>query len=260
LADRSEQSYVQEAVLAALEEAGQPTGASVVHGRLLDLGFTLSEPTVGRMLREFDRQGLARPVGRLGRVLTTAGRSRLQELQDARNRDKNTNHLMDSLRAETLEDIINVLLARRGIERELARAAALKATAADIAALQAHDERMRVGETGDAEEGLHTLLAPAAHNPVLASVYRVITRDPRIIRLLNHVLIADRGMSSDFAFNARLIEAIVNRDSDAAEAAVVEHLDAVISTVGEVWASVKRNSARGGRGKHDRQERASEAS
>jgi GntR family L-lactate dehydrogenase operon transcriptional regulator len=224
------------AVLLLLSEVDRPTGASVIHEHLLLKGFQLSEPTVGRLLRELDRRGYTTSEGRLGRLLTTAGREQLQRLEDRSSRDLNTRRLMDALRADTLADIINVLVARRGIEREMARAAALNATPDEIEVLREHDRSIRRGET---VEGLHHLLAPAAHNPVLDSVYRLITHDPDVSRLVNQ-LMQNKGKFFDLPFNNRLIKAIERHDPDAAESAVIEHIDEVLAVAEEAWSAVRR--------------------
>ncbi len=231
------------AVLQLLSEVDRPTGASVIHEHLLNQGFQLSEPTVGRLLRELDRRGYTTAEGRLGRLLTASGREQLQLLEDRTSRNRNARQLMDALRADTLTDIINVVLARRGIEREMARAAALKATPAELEALREHDRAIRRGET---EEGLHHLLAPAAHNPVLESVYLLITHDPDVSRLVEELMQA-KGRMFDLPFNKRLIDAIAKHDPEAAEAAVIEHIGLVLATVEEFWTVVRRKERSAGR-------------
>jgi GntR family transcriptional repressor for pyruvate dehydrogenase complex len=224
------------AVLSLLAEADRPTGASVIHERLLDQGFQLSEPTVGRLLRELDRRGLTARQGRLGRLVTAQGQEELQRLRDSSSREQNTRQFLDSLRAGTLADVVNVLAARRGIEREMARAAALHATPEDISALRDYDGMVRAGKIVD---GLHGHLAAAAHNPVLDSVFRLITQDPEVRRVVNHIM-RDRGKLLDLGFNQRLITAIQNRDPDAAETAVRDHLDEVLAAVEDFWSALRR--------------------
>ena len=238
---KSSDGDLQKSILEILSQSSRPIGASALHERLLDRGWRLSEPTVGRMLRSLDRIGYTRSEGRLGRLLTREGLAELQLVRDRQDQTSNANDLLDKLRPETLEDIIHILVARRGIEREVARAAALKATRHDIAELVEHDKRIRSGETPpDVEEGLHRRLATAAHNPVLGAVYRLLLQDPHVSKMLNLLLIERRGMSTDPAFNQRLIEAIQQRDPDAAEAAVVDHLDATLDIVRRAWKSMQR--------------------
>jgi GntR family L-lactate dehydrogenase operon transcriptional regulator len=224
------------AVLSLLSKTDRPTGASVIHERLLGQGFQLSEPTVGRLLRELDRRGFTTRRGRLGRMLTASGLQELQRLRDSSSRAQNTRQFLDSLRAETLVDVVNVLVARRGIEREMARAAALNATSEDIAALREHDRMVRNGKI---MEGLHAHLAAAAHNPVLDSVFRLITQDPEVRRVVN-LIMQSQGKLLDLSFNQRLIKAVQKRDPDAAEAAVQAHMDELLTAVEEFWSQLRR--------------------
>jgi GntR family transcriptional regulator, transcriptional repressor for pyruvate dehydrogenase complex len=214
------------AVLEILSESASPTGSRVIHERLLALGHELSESTVGRVLGETDRAGYTRPHGRLGRTLTPEGHRHVHSVRDRTSRDENAKQLMDILRGETLIDLRNVLVARRGIEREIAREAASQATAADVRALQAQARR---GESGESTEGLHALLVQAAHNPFLESIYRLITRDPGVQRLLDQL-----PTPRDATFDARMIDAIERRNADLAEAIMVEHLDELVATVDEL--------------------------
>lgn len=228
------------AVLTTLSAAEAPTGATFLHGRLLASGYRLSEPTVGRLLREFDRLGYTTRHGKLGRMVTAKGRAELETLRKAKRRSTNATQVADRIRAETLEDVMHVIAARRGVERELARAAALNATAKDLAALRARLEAIR---GGDVSEGLHDELARAAHNPVLESLYRMLTQDPDMKRLLDR-LSDGHGKLVDLPFDRRLMDALAKHDADAAERAVVARLDEMMAIVKENWTAARKTRRR----------------
>ncbi len=139
--------------------------------------------------------------------------------------------MVDNLRADSLDEILDLLAARRGVEREIARAAAVNATRRDLADMRAGYESMREGRS---YEGLHEILARASHNPVLESLYGVLTRDPAIARAVNRIA-SQRGQLVDVRFNQRLLSALAKKDPDAAERVVVDHLDELITTVREYW-------------------------
>ncbi len=223
------------AVLAILSTARGPIGASTIHAQLLRDDFDLSEPTVGRLLRELDRLGYTTPRGRLGRSITPKGRRTLGGLQDRRDRQMHARHFVAQLRTATLADLINILLARRGVERELARAAATNATVKDLAEFRTHYEAIKRGET---LMGLHEELARASHNPVLGSVSRMLRRDAEIARLLERVL-EERGDVVDLPFGRRLIDAIRRHDPDAAEKAVADHFDGMLAMARLAWSATR---------------------
>jgi GntR family L-lactate dehydrogenase operon transcriptional regulator len=66
-------------VLRLLEKTQGPVGAGTVREHLDSEGFSASEATVGRLLRDLDRRGLTSRVGFRGRVLTDLGSRRLEE-------------------------------------------------------------------------------------------------------------------------------------------------------------------------------------
>jgi DNA-binding FadR family transcriptional regulator len=210
------------AVLRMIASSSRPVGASIIHARLLGDSFTLSEPTVSRLLAELDRLGLVQRQGRLGRVITSIGRAQLIEMDDHRRRIEHVEDMVERVRSVTVRELTDVLEARRGVERETARAAATRATDRDLAQIRSRYAAMRRGAN---TEGLHDLVARAAHNPLLASMYRVLTRDPAIVAATER-LRADRdGIAADLRFSGQLLVALERHDPDAAERAVVDHLD-----------------------------------
>ena len=230
---RSDRADVTTAVLEVLADRLRPTGSSVIHEQLLAGGHRVSEPTVGRVLRDLDRLGFTTAHGRQGRTLTLRGRRQLVVLRDERHRTGQVRAMVDNLRAGSLDEILDMLAARRGVEREIARAAALSATRSDLSDMRKGYESMRDGRRSVG--GLHELLARASHNAVLESLYGVLTRDPAIARAVNSIVTRHRGDLIDVRFNKRLIAALEKKDPDAAERAVVEHIDELMTTVREYW-------------------------
>lgn len=223
------------AVLFILAAADRPTGASVIHERLLGRGFQISEPTVGRLLREFDRLGYTSSQGRLGRLLTAKGRQQLQRLDDTTSRDQNAKQLLGSIRSDTLPDVIDALTARRGVEREMARLAALRIEDDELAELRSYGQQNREGD--ECHEGLHDLLARSCRSPVLQSIHQILTRDPELSRLLSRVC-SETEVHAGKRFEHRIVEALERRDPDEAEAAVAGHIDDLLAAVKSSWDSV----------------------
>jgi len=226
-----ERDSLATAVLEILSDRLHPIGSSLIHEQLLASGHHVSEPTVGRILRDLDRAGLTTSHGRQGRTLTPSGRRQVGVLRDQRGRSGHVQAMVDNLRADSLDEILDLLVARRGVEREIARAAAVNATRRDLAEMRAEYESMREGRS---YEGLHEMLTRASHNPVLESLYGVLTRDPAIARAVNRIA-SQRGQLVDVHFNRRLLTALAKKDPDAAERVVVDHLDELITTVREYW-------------------------
>jgi GntR family transcriptional repressor for pyruvate dehydrogenase complex len=235
VANRTDRADLVVAVLSVLSAAN--AGASNLRETLISKGFHVSEPTVARLLRELDRDGSTLPSGNQGRALTEVGRAHLGRLEDNRHRHGNVSQIVDQLRFGSLDDVVNILIARRGIEREIARAAAANANERDIAELRKQVELIRVGRATD----MHDVLARAAHNAVLEALYHALARDPDMNRL--HGQLSERRKSiDDLSFARRLAAAVARHDADRAEEMIVRHLDEMVEVATEYWREIRTRS------------------
>jgi GntR family L-lactate dehydrogenase operon transcriptional regulator len=212
---------------------GRPVGSRVINQSLMERQLALSESTVARLLSQMDRAGHTVPNGNQGRILTPQGRRHYQGLRDRSRREGNARRMWQILGSVALTDMRNVLVARRGIEREIAREAALHASGVDVAALRAAVRRNQRRPTED----VHRVLVKIAHNPFLEAVYQVLTQDPRMQRLVNQLPV--RPTSRSTRFGERLLEAIVRHDANLAEALMVDHIDELIAATNELQRSEK---------------------
>ena len=119
----------QLAALATLAAAGGPVGASTLMAALRAEGMELAEATAGRYLRQLDEAGLTRSLGKRGRVLTPAGRRRLNDLRLRSKLAAQGARVAAAARSRDVDDLIDLLYARRAIEVETARLAAVGARA-----------------------------------------------------------------------------------------------------------------------------------
>jgi GntR family L-lactate dehydrogenase operon transcriptional regulator len=191
----------------------------------------LSESTVNRLLRRLDEQGLTRSLDGHGRVASEAG-----SLMAARAYAEQTWHAeMESLELRTLQDARDLLIARRGVEREIARAVAGSISAAGIATLRTvlRDYELAINAEKtrrDAAINFHKALASFVDNTMLRAVALVVF-DPRFDTLeqVLDVVTASRGTTHDSPReHEELMEAIAAGNPDAAEAAMVRHIDRLI--------------------------------
>src|SRR5688572_386538 len=219
-------------ILHLLDATDGPAGSGTLMERLEDLGFRVSEPTVGRFLRTLDRRGLTERVSNKGRGLTDAGRARLRKLCEDDSQAHYERELMRAVRTTTFEEIVEVLIARRALERETARLAAERATDEDIARLEETVREQRAAlKTGrvaaDADVRFHALVAQASRNRVLAAAIDLIRRDKQITLTLDEML---RRTTHKYAVGHEgIVAAIRARDPAAAEQAMLGHIDTVIA-------------------------------
>lgn len=209
----------------------QPVGAREIGKRLDGPLAGLSESTLSRLLRRLDSAGLTGSPNGKGRVLTPAGR----EVADRVANERRWSAELGPLELRTAQDVADLLHARRGVEREIARAAALAAGPAEVE----HLSRLLAGhETSmDTEDerprravDFHRALADLVPNRVLRGLAAVVF-DPRFDHLeqVLDVITESRGTTRRSTNeHHELMDAIAGRDPDRAEAAMARHLDRLI--------------------------------
>ncbi len=105
------------ALLNILRDNPHPLGSVSISILLKDGGYAISAATVGRLLSEMDFRGFTAKYGYKGRVLTEDGTRRLDELCKQRELDAMSSKFYEAVDSQSKDDLIDVLTARRGIER-----------------------------------------------------------------------------------------------------------------------------------------------
>ncbi len=238
-ARRETQEYV---VLNALATGPEPLGAGAMAEALRQAGEMASEATVGRLLKDLDTRGYTRRDGFRGRTLTAAGQFRLQELELDRDRTSKGEELIKRLKARGRDELVEVLVARRAIERETARLAALQATPRDIEYLMSivkrHEEHSRAGVAAEDDTAFHRYIAQLSGNRVLEAAFDLIRQDGQLSPVLEHI--RKEVKSSVATDHRRIVEALGKKDSAAAEHAMVHHIENVIEDVERYWDLAER--------------------
>lgn len=220
----------------ALKELSQnvgPVGCWRVRAALQAAGIQMSEATAGRLLRQLDGKGYTRPVGSKGRLLTERGRRRLAELEQARARNSIHEDLWQAIYVERLEDVLDVLAARRLIEAETARLAALLASEEEIAELErtvaAHIAEVRAGRrAAELNRNIHRLIARAAKSHVLEAVANLIVQDGHLHQMQTRIQRAAGADGLAPEEHAVILQAIKDRQPEAAAEAMRAHIDRII--------------------------------
>jgi len=225
-------------LLNQLNDVKKPKGAVTLSLLLKDKGLVVSSATVGRMLSGFDYQGLTARYGYQGRVLTDDGEKWLSGLKSRRRLEEVSFRLYSSIDAESKENLINVLIARRGIERESARLAALNATPENIENLSRVYNLQAKGAlegltSADKDVIFHQLIAKASKNKVLAAAYDFIWQNGRFSPVMEYIRSSVGGVIS--LEHKKILNALIIRNPDEAEKSMVEHIDSLISDVNEYW-------------------------
>jgi DNA-binding FadR family transcriptional regulator len=235
-----DQTRLERITLYTLAASDGPVGASRLVDELSRHNIVLSEATVGRFLRSLDRRGLTRPVGKLGRLLTEDGRGRLRHLEFMQRQGERSAVLLGATTPTDVDELLDLLYTRRAVEPEAARHAALRATDLERAAIRAaadsHIHHVVDGtDHSTAALDFHRLVAEASHNMMLKAVAGLTldSSNSSLAALLDDIS-TEVGAQFTFAHEHRtIVEAILARDPEAAEAAMREHLDDLIRVVQE---------------------------
>jgi GntR family L-lactate dehydrogenase operon transcriptional regulator len=220
-------------ILLMIGESQRPIGARELTRRLGEGpdGAGVSESTINRLLRRLDQQGLTRSLDGKGRVLSNAGRV----LAEKAATERRWHEQLGALEIRTLQDVRDLLVARRGVEREIARAAAVAATDRDVARLRRllarHESAIGAGDARRiAAVDFHKALAAITGNQMLQAVATVVF-DPRfdIFEQILDVITAGRGTTEESPHEHEdIVTAIAAHDADAAEAAMLRHINRLI--------------------------------
>ena len=225
-------------ILQAVAASRRPLGSWGLKDVLTQAGTPVSEATAGRLLRELDQRGLTERQGFRGRRLTAAGQARLQALQEEKQSASAERAFMQTLRARSKEDLLEILEARRAIEGEVARLAAMRATPAQIQEMEAlvdqHAAEVAARMTGWQEDlGFHRCLARAARNKVLYAASELVRQDGQLSPVLEHIRARVGGVM--VADHRTILQKVKAKDAAGAEAAMGQHIDNLMRDVHRYW-------------------------
>ena len=212
-------------ILDVLAETQAPVGAGAIRQALEDRGMTPSEATVGRILRELDHRGYTKKSGFQGRSLSPEGRERLEALREERGH---------AVSANALVEILDVLVARRAIERETARLAARMATPEEIQGLRSllaqQQEALRKNESvAPIDAAFHREIGRLSRNAILAAAVDLIRQDVKLGPAFEYA--RKKAASTLGADHKAIIDALAAHDEDAAERAMVMHVENTLRDV-----------------------------
>jgi len=209
---------VLERLLRLISEGNLKPGDAMPSERELMERFGVGRPAIREAMQSLANMGLV--------TISHGERARVQELtaQSIIRQVDLSAHIMLSRSSDSLE---HLKAARLFFERGMVREAAAKATAEDVAKLRAIVEEQR-GLLGKAEAFMtadmrfHTQIAAISGNPIFVSVSEAMLG---WLKAYHTELLMWSGKETyTLAEHALIIDAIAAGDADAAEAAMVKHL------------------------------------
>jgi GntR family transcriptional repressor for pyruvate dehydrogenase complex len=221
-------------ILRVIAGSRRPLGADSVYFILRDLGIRVSAPTIGRRMRECEARGLLKKVSVEGRVITPTGLKALRGSDRSRQLRVAGEALLNALEKKGKDELVDLLVARRSLEREAARLAARNATPDDTRemdeVLRDQEARIASAELGvDQDIRFHELVAKASQNIFLEALISLLRRHGEYAYAITKI----RSMSGNrlVADHWVILDAIRKHDSTKAALAVESHIDKLIVEV-----------------------------
>lgn len=220
--------------LQVLGRAGEPVGAGYLARSLGEMGSPVSMASAGRILWELDERGYAEKVSNKGRILSSSGQEYLEKLEAEGKSNTLAQELLEELYMRTPRDLLDILVARRAIERETARLAAINATNEDLVQIKAFaeildGERDRIPSISVIDRMFHEAIAQAGKNSVLLATLKLVRQDIHIQHAFACIRRQEgRSLGGD---HMPIYEAIAGRDPVAAEKAMLQHIDNIVRDV-----------------------------
>lgn len=225
-------------ILKAIDNSQVPVGSGYIRNSLQMQGFDISEATVGRMLRQLDIKECTEKIGFKGRKLTTIGKKKLEELE----RENTINHygkeLLNIIRVTGKQELLDALMARKAIEGQLAKLAAMYITDDEIHEMKQVIKRqqMHVNEgisIAEDDVEFHKIISKAARNRVLDAAMNLIRQHGQLSPMLEYI--RKEVKSTVLLDHRNIYKAIASRKPELAEEAMVRHIEKLERDVKKYW-------------------------
>lgn len=224
---------IRDELLAILGAETTPVGARNISKILQSKGHPVSESTVSRLLRELDAKGITVAIGAHGRMLSAEGKRRLANRHTSIGVDRLIRQAVD---VQTAGDLVDLLTARRAVEVESARSAALQFSPEGVKRLRrlvaTHDQQLRAGDYSyQVAMDFHREVAATSGNRVLIALTDVILgpQTDRLEALLNVIVGAHQVEMSAIDEHSAIVDAIEAGDEESAARLMSDHLLHLIS-------------------------------
>lgn len=237
-------SYSKDVEYRILQQAAaqdMPIGAGFLFNTLQkDNGPILSEATLGRYLRSLEQKGYLASEhydGRSrGRVITSAGRIRLEELSRNEDRQKCIHAMMELLGENLDRQLRDMLVARKIVEPEMAALAAQSAKEENLAAirriLNQMDSLTAAGQSMAPTDGpFHAEIAKASGNSILESILKIARTEQDHSQTIEYIIRASGRKTSSDHWNIYM--AIKDQNPNKARRIMRQHIINLIQKLDE---------------------------
>lgn len=233
-----EKSQIFYLILKTIANSKEPVGSGSVKNNLVSQGFKLSEATVGRILKDMDIQGYTEKIGYKGRNITELGKQKLKKMEHEKLISHYGQELLNIIRRTGKKELLDILIARKCIEGQLAKLAAKNITEKEIkemeAILNSQHKHMASGMRIACDDvKFHKKIAVAAKNRVLDAAMDLIRQHGQLAPIFEYI--RKRVKSIVLSDHREIFEAIRLRNPELAEKAMIKHIENIERDVNKYW-------------------------
>lgn len=219
-------------LLKEIDKAGGPVGASTLCRTLF-----CSQATIGRQLDYLESIGYLKKVSNKGRILTPEGSNYLKLEDINSSKSMLAKELVNLSTDQGYDTLLEIIRIRELLEPYAAAGAAEKATERDIYNLEnlafAHRYTLSQGMAGNEENlGFHLEIARINQNrTLLKTLELLLTANQAYVEFSKAGETQHERQITD---HFRILNAIRQRDANAARCAMLDHLQDVAQDVGQI--------------------------
>lgn len=176
-------SYREYTVLRILANSDIPLGSWILKERLQEYELVMSIASIGRFLKDLDLKGYTKLVNNQGRKITLEGLDYFNIIKESLKRYSIEEEVIEASNPSNPEQLIKLICARKVIEIETARLAAIHATKEDIEilenAIDKHSNHVSKNTVDSTEIGcnFHELIGQASRNRFLSAALRLLIHE-----------------------------------------------------------------------------------
>ncbi|TYS50385.1 FCD domain-containing protein [Bacillus infantis] len=233
---KSKHDYRNYALLRILADSPVPLGSWVLREKMAQFDIDISTASIGRLLKEFDHKGYTELIKNQGRKLSHIGMKQLGYIEDELNRYQIEKEFINASKPKSYQDLLDLLHARKVIEMETARLAALHVHEEDIKKMELTIEK----HSCDASHQLdltevschfHELVADASGNRFLCSTLKLLILEEIELEKTFPYLAAHTQGGHFAPDHSKVLEAIKAGDADTASAEMEKHMEKLILAI-----------------------------
>lgn len=233
---QSHVELVKYLMLRLIEKCQTGLGAWELQIMLSRDGIELSTATAGRYLKDLDNEGLTTKVSNKGRVLTDAGKRRLEELNTELMSGYLHKSVKEAVGGSEYKDLLDIYAVRISIELESVKLCCRNATEEEIDAIERYvTEYETLAQSGadftDVSLDFHVLIATGTHNHFMETLLKMLIFEQKKIENRLEYLVTKRCGRLFSEQHREIYESIRRRDEREAFHLMRDHFDDIVESM-----------------------------